>query len=154
MRAEGIAILELEFLLSALLRRHRQDRPGFLGGPGNAAPKFLIHQDPHGAARGAPIHGCEEAFVDDLLAVGQAGEIGRRRTALDAVEPRLVRPAMVERHDKEMPAVEFATRLSLKGTSGSSLAFRRAESEPTSAGCRAESDIRNHRPILGLRLLS
>ena len=66
-RAEIVAVLEVELVLAGLLDRHRQLEAVLAGARRDVRPELLIDQHPAGAGLGAALHGLEHPLKDQPL---------------------------------------------------------------------------------------
>ncbi len=107
-RAELLAVLEVELVLPALLHRHRELDAALVRVAGDVGAELLVHQHPHRLADrllGGPVGGGERPLVDHGLRIGDALSLLGRGVARDPEELLLERPAMIEREDVELPFV-------------------------------------------------
>src|SRR5690606_26205011 len=82
--AEGLAVLEVELVLAALLDRHRELQAAGLRILGDRAAELLVDEAAGRARLGAVLGGDHEPLVDQVLRVGDRPRLLRRRIALDA----------------------------------------------------------------------
>src|SRR3954451_17494402 len=111
-RAEVLAVLEVELVLPALLDRHRELEPvvlGGLGNPGGLAELLVDECAGHGRVGPALQRGFE-ALVDEMLAVRDRLRLLGRGVSLDPEPLLLERPAVVERQDVQLAVVAQSHR--------------------------------------------
>ena len=104
--AEVIAVLEVEFLLTTLLHRHREPDAAGLDLLGNlcGASELLVDQTAGHGWIGAATQRDLEPLEDQVLAVGDPLGLLGRRLPFDP-EPLRERAAVVEREDVELAVV-------------------------------------------------
>ena len=103
MAGEVLAVLEVELVLPAFLRRTGSNDELGPGIAQDGGAELLVDQDARPVARRAAGQCREEAVVDDALGGRDLGRLGRAQRRLPAEQSGLERPAMVERLDIEGP---------------------------------------------------
>ena len=116
MGGEVLAELELELVDARLLGRHREREPALLGLLGDRAAELLVDQHARRLGIETGRDGLLDAFIDQLLRVGDRGGFVGRGVALDPEHLLLERPSVIEGQDVQLPVVtEGHLRLLLFG---------------------------------------
>jgi hypothetical protein len=83
-RAEVVAVLEVELVLAALLDGHGEDDALLLRAPSQVRAELLVDQHAGRVSRSALVETPEESLEDDRLCIRDALSVFRAGCALDA----------------------------------------------------------------------